>query len=51
MRYHFVHGHRAVGYGDEADDDAEDVVPVLCWYGAMYCCVAAAYMTVLFFSL
>lgn len=49
--YHFVHGHRAVGYGDEAHNYAEDVVPMNCWYGARRRGLVAAYMTVLFFSL
>lgn len=51
IMYHFVHGHGAVGYGDEADDDAEDVVPVECWYAAIGTGGHVAYMTVLFFSL
>jgi hypothetical protein len=50
--YHFVHGYRAVGYCDEADNYAVDIVAVLhelLVYSEAD--VDVAYATVLFFSL
>jgi hypothetical protein len=49
--YHFVHGYGAVGYCDEADDYAVDVVPGLYEHLVVRSKVVVAYATVLFFSL